>query len=41
MDAEIEIIDSKNNILNRKNRYYYIDKNIKNLYLKLKNDKSL
>ena len=40
LNSEIEILDSKNSILNKNNRYYFIDKNIKNLSLKLKNDNS-
>jgi hypothetical protein len=40
LNSEIEILDNKNSILNKNNRYYFIDKNIKNLSLKLKNDNS-
>ena len=40
MDSEIEILDDKNSKINRNNRYYFVDKNIKNLSLKLKNDNS-
>ena len=40
MNAQIEILDGKDSILNKNNRYYLIDKNIKNLSLKLKNDNS-
>ena len=40
LDAEIEILDGKNGILNKNNKYYFIEKNIKKLSLKLKNDNS-
>ena len=40
LNAEIEIIDGKNSLLNKNNRYYFIDKNIKDVSLKLKNDNS-
>ena len=40
LNAQIEILDGKDSILNKNNRYYLIDKNIKNLSLKLKNDNS-
>jgi hypothetical protein len=40
LNAQIEILNGKDSILNKDNRYYFIDKNIKNLSLKLKNDNS-
>ena len=37
-NAEIEILDNKNSILNKNNKYYLLDKNTQKLSLKLKND---
>ena len=36
LNAEIEFLDNNNTILNKNNRYYYINKNTKKLSLKLK-----
>ena len=38
LDSEIEILGNKIGILNRNNKYYCLDKNIKNLSLNLKSD---
>jgi len=37
-NAEIEILDNINSKLNKDNQYYFIDKNVQQLTLKLKND---
>ena len=39
-NAEIEILDNKNSILNKDNKYYFLDKNTKKISLKLKNEES-
>ena len=39
LDAEIEILDKNNIILNKENRYYYLNKNTKSLSLRIKTNK--
>lgn len=39
LNSEIEILGSKMGKLNKNSRYYYLDNNIKNLILQLKNDR--
>ena len=40
LDAEIEILDGSNKIINRENRYAFFDKNAKKVSLRLKNNNS-
>ena len=40
LDAEIEILDGSNKIINRQNRYAFFDKNATKVSLRLKNDNS-